>query len=368
MGPGVQEQGERVQENAASVSVDVLVPTCNRPAELAVTLAGLASQRNPTFGVIISDQSLEEPAWRHPAPAAMARVLQAQGRPVRLLRHLPRRGLAEHRQFMLDRSRAEKSLFLDDDVWMEPGALERMSDALDELQCGFVGMAPQGLSFLADRRPDQTAVFESWSGPVTPEVIRPGSPGFERWPLHSAANLSHLSADLHLQPGEWIPYRVAWLGGCTMYRREALNEAGGFRFWQHLPPEHSGEDVLAQWQVMEKYGGAGILPSGAVHLEAPTTITDRSVEAYERILKCGRTPATPEPREKETTEMNDTPNPIQIQKFLGGVDYPANRDTLVSTAKKSGADADVIHALESLPEKEYESPASVSKAVSDATK
>jgi hypothetical protein len=66
--------------------------------------------------------------------------------------------------------------------------------------------------------------------------------------------------------------------------------------------------------------------------------------------------------------MNDTPNPIQIQKFLGGVDYPANRDTLVATAKKSGADADVIQALESLPEKEYESPASVSKAVSDATK
>lgn len=42
---------------------------------------------------------------------------------------------------------------------------------------------------------------------------------------------------------------------------------------------------MAQWQVMERYGGAGILPSGAVHLESPTTVTDRRVEAYDVVLK-----------------------------------------------------------------------------------
>ncbi|MUU71305.1 hypothetical protein GK109_08740 [Pseudarthrobacter sp. GA104] len=36
---------------------DVLTPTCNRPAELAVTLAGLAAQAEPAFAVVISDQS-----------------------------------------------------------------------------------------------------------------------------------------------------------------------------------------------------------------------------------------------------------------------------------------------------------------------
>ncbi|VXB86436.1 Glycosyl transferase 2 family protein [Arthrobacter sp. 9AX] len=266
------------------VAVDVLVPTCDRPAELAVTLAGLAGQADPAFRVVVSDQSAGSPAWEHPAAAAMVRVLEAQGRPVTLLQHLPRRGLAEHRQFLLDQSTAAKCLFLDDDVWLEPGALERLSRALDELGCGFVGMAPQGLSYLDDRRPEQTAGFEAWNGPVQAERIRPGAPEFERWPLHNAANLSHLSADLSLGPGEWLPYRVAWLGGCVLYRREALNGAGGFSFWPNLPVEHAGEDVVAQWQVMERHGAAGILPSGAVHLESPTTVTERRVEAYDVVL------------------------------------------------------------------------------------
>ena len=270
-----------------TVTVDVLVPTCNRPAELAVTLSGLAGQTDPAFAVVISDQSTGEPGWEHPAAAAMVRVLEAQGRRVRRLRHLPRRGLAEHRQFMLDQATADQCLFLDDDVWLEPGALQQLSRALDELGCGFVGMAPQGLSFLNDRRPEQTAVFQAWDGPVSAEKIRPGDPGFDRWPLHSAANLSHLSADLKLQPGQWLPYRVAWLGGCVLYRREALTSAGGFSFWTRLPAHHAGEDVLAQWQVMERYGGAGILPSGAVHLESPTTVADRRVEAYEVVLNRG---------------------------------------------------------------------------------
>jgi len=267
------------------VAVDVLVPTCNRPAELAVTLAGLAAQQEPEFAVVVSDQSAGQPAWEHPAAAAMVRVLEAQGRPVTLLRHLPRRGLAEHRQFLLDQSTADQCLFLDDDVWLEPGALARLSQALDELQCGFVGMAPQGLSFLDDHRPEQAANFMAWDGPVTPERVRPGTPEFEQWPLHSAANLSHLSTELSLQPGQWVPYHVAWLGGCVLYRREALHDAGGFRFWSSLPADHAGEDVVAQWQVMERHGGAGILPSGAVHLESPTTVTDRRVEAHDVVLK-----------------------------------------------------------------------------------
>lgn len=66
--------------------------------------------------------------------------------------------------------------------------------------------------------------------------------------------------------------------------------------------------------------------------------------------------------------MSDTPNPIQIQKFLAGVNYPADRSTLVSTAEKEGADGPVLDALKSIPDKEYDSPTAVSSAVSDADK
>jgi GT2 family glycosyltransferase len=264
--------------------LDVLIPTAGRVSELATTLAGLAAQETPSFRVVLSDQSSDARGTRDPSVRAMLRVLEAQGRRVEVLRHPERRGLAEHRQFLLDHATAPAVLFLDDDVWLEPGTIDRMADALHRLGCGFVGSAVQGLSYLADRRPAEQAPFERWEGPVVPEVIRRGSPGFDRWQLHNAANLAHIAADLDVPRGGWVPYRVAWVGACVLYDREVLVDSGGFGFWSSLPPEHAGEDVVAQWRVMERAGGAGIIPSGAVHLESPTTVIDRTVDAPDVVF------------------------------------------------------------------------------------
>ncbi|PZE89008.1 glycosyl transferase [Curtobacterium sp. MCBD17_008] len=266
------------------VDVDVLVPTVGRTAELAATLAGLAAQTDVAFRLVLSDQSATGDAAAQPAIAAMVRVLEAQGRPVTLLSHPERRGLAEHRHFLLAHATADAVLFLDDDVWLEPGSVHRMLDALRSLGTGFVGSAVQGLSYLEDRRPHETAPFALWDGPVVPEVVRRGTPGFDRWSLHNAANLVHVAAELDVEPGGWLPYRVAWVGACAMYDRAALEAVGGFGFWETLPIGHAGEDVVVQWRVMERFGGAGIVPSGAVHLEAPTTVTDRSVDAPDVVF------------------------------------------------------------------------------------
>ena len=270
------------------VAVDVLVPTADRPAELTATLAGLAAQDDPPFAVRVSDQSLHTPAAEVPAVAAMIRVLEAQGRPVVMERHLPRRGVAEQRDFLLGRATAAAVLFLDDDVWLEPGALARLHDALTTLGCGFVGMAVQGLSYLGDARPEEQTAFEPWGDGVQPEIVRPATAAFERWRLHNAANLVHLAGRVTIpaDPG-WIAYKVAWIGGCVLFDRRCLVEAGGFSFWESLPAEHAGEDVLAQWRVMERHGGAGILPSGAVHLEAPTTLPHREVQAIDLLDQPG---------------------------------------------------------------------------------
>lgn len=264
---------------AAPPVLDVLIPTFQRPAELAVTLSGLAAQDDPTFSVIVSDQSPGVGAAEAPSVRAMTRVLQAQGRPVRMLRHRPARGMAEQRDFLLRQSSARLVLFLDDDIWLEPGMLQRLTDAIDTLGCGFVGAAVQGLSYLTDVRPHERQSFEAWQGPVTPQRMRQGEPGYDRWRLHNAANLTHHQATLGLPDEGWLAYKIAWLGACVLYDRQKLVDCGGFDFWPQLPAEHSGEDVVAQWRVMERYGAAGILPTGAVHLEAPTTITDRRVDA-----------------------------------------------------------------------------------------
>lgn len=59
-------------------------------------------------------------------------------------------------------------------------------------------------------------------------------------------------------------------------------------------------------------------------------------------------------------------NPIQVQKYLSGVDYPCDRDGIVSAAKDNGAGENVLDALESMPDRTYDGPNAVSKAVSSA--
>jgi GT2 family glycosyltransferase len=266
---------------AATPDVDIVIPTRNRRVELATTLAGLAAQTYRRFRVLVSDQSDDEPSYATPPAQAMARVLRLAGQDVTFTRHLPRRGLAEHRDWLLRQATAPYVLFLDDDVWLEPEALGRMRTAIGELGCGFVGAAVQGLSYVEDVRPHQLAFYEEWDGPVTPETMTRTSRSWWRASLNAAANPYHLEKQLDLKPGEWRAYKVAWIGGCVLYDREALITCGGFDFWPQLPVEHAGEDVGAQWRVMAKYGGAGVLPTGAIHLESPTTVPDREIEVTE---------------------------------------------------------------------------------------
>ena len=71
-------------------------------------------------------------------------------------------------------------------------------------------------------------------------------------------------------------YKVAWIGGANvLYNRAKLLDVGGFSWWQRLPPEHAGEEVVVQFLLIRKYGGCGILPSGTYHLGLPTSVEDR---------------------------------------------------------------------------------------------
>jgi hypothetical protein len=58
-------------------------------------------------------------------------------------------------------------------------------------------------------------------------------------------------------------------------------------------------------------------------------------------------------------------NPIQLQKHLKGMEYPASKDDLIAHAKQHGADENALSVLEELPEDGYETPADVSKAVGE---
>ncbi|WP_049575761.1 glycosyltransferase family 2 protein [Nonomuraea sp. SBT364] len=264
--------------------LDVLVPTRDRPAALAVTPAGLAAQTVPGVRVVISDQS-RTPVEDDPLAATAVRIARRRGHRVEVLRHVPPRGSAGQRQFLLERAERRFALYLDDDVWLEPAAAEILLSAIGELGCGFVGFAVQGLSYLADVRPHELSPYEEWTGGVLPERVRRGSPAWQRYTLHNAADPAHLAERARGGGRPWWPYKVAWVGGCVLYDRQRLVERGGFGFWRSVPRRHAGEDVVAQLRVMEEYGGTGLLPSMAYHLELPTTVADRSAECYDYVME-----------------------------------------------------------------------------------
>jgi Protein of unknown function (DUF2795) len=59
------------------------------------------------------------------------------------------------------------------------------------------------------------------------------------------------------------------------------------------------------------------------------------------------------------------PSPIDIQKALSGIDYPASKDQIVQHAEKNGGDEEVVEALKKIDDREYEGPSGVSAAVFD---
>ncbi|MFC8680655.1 DUF2795 domain-containing protein [Microbacterium ureisolvens] len=61
--------------------------------------------------------------------------------------------------------------------------------------------------------------------------------------------------------------------------------------------------------------------------------------------------------------MSDDPTPVELQKYLGGVDYPASREDLVAAARRGGAPDDLVAALENSGSDSFDSPTDVSQAV-----
>ena len=56
-------------------------------------------------------------------------------------------------------------------------------------------------------------------------------------------------------------------------------------------------------------------------------------------------------------------SPAEIQKYLSGVDYPADKEDLLEAARSKDAPEEVLDALAQLGEKEYASPAEVMQEI-----
>lgn len=58
--------------------------------------------------------------------------------------------------------------------------------------------------------------------------------------------------------------------------------------------------------------------------------------------------------------------PIQVQKYLKGMDYPASKEDLIKQARKNKATDDVVSMLEQIKANRFNTPADVSKGLADS--
>jgi hypothetical protein len=56
-------------------------------------------------------------------------------------------------------------------------------------------------------------------------------------------------------------------------------------------------------------------------------------------------------------------SPAEVEEYLHGLDFPSDKDDLISKARDNGAPDDVISLLDNLPEQDYHSPIEVSNAI-----
>jgi hypothetical protein len=56
-------------------------------------------------------------------------------------------------------------------------------------------------------------------------------------------------------------------------------------------------------------------------------------------------------------------NPIEVQRYLGGIDYPAAKADVVATAESNDAPDEIIEALQAMDEEEFDGPDEVQAAL-----
>lgn len=61
-----------------------------------------------------------------------------------------------------------------------------------------------------------------------------------------------------------------------------------------------------------------------------------------------------------------TSSPIELQKHLSGISYPASKQDIIDTARSEKAPDDILEGLEGIPDQEYGGPNDVSKAFSNS--
>ena len=58
-------------------------------------------------------------------------------------------------------------------------------------------------------------------------------------------------------------------------------------------------------------------------------------------------------------------NPVEVERYLKGVNYPAKKNDLIKHAQQNGASQDILETLKDLREENFNSPVEVNRAIGE---
>lgn len=58
-------------------------------------------------------------------------------------------------------------------------------------------------------------------------------------------------------------------------------------------------------------------------------------------------------------------NPIEVEKSLKGISFPAKKQDLIKHAQQHGADREVLETIKDLPKEDFHTAADVTKAIGE---
>ena len=245
--------------------VDVVIPTAGRATALAVVLTSLLGQTFGDFDVTISDQTLGEPSFDAVEIATLVRALRRRGHRVELHHHLPRRGMAEQRHFLLSRAPRALRPF--------PGRRRAAGPAGAGAHAGCAargGMRlrrlPGGRPGIPGRRAPTAAADRALGGAGDAGAVRPDDLPWERHLINNAANPLHLEARLCRDgavvairwPGSAAPTCSSTARNCSPSAGSRLAAAAGGACWRRggrpVPPHPS---LRRLWHAAQRHVSPG---------------------------------------------------------------------------------------------------------------
>jgi hypothetical protein len=136
------------------------------------------------------------------------------------------------------------------------------------------------------------------------------------------------------------------------------------------------EERAKAYEEQVKHGGILLaVPTIEGHIDEVQSILEKNGASDMQAVTLPRvrdnrfdTDTTHTPDEEDRPNLRQTRDDVSadtthVQKYLRHVDFPATKNDLLEVAQEEGADAEVLHTLEDLPNEEFENSRQVEQAI-----